>query len=329
MPRATSSFPSVQGLIEEYELDADQRLLIGEGGGAGALIPYIAERLGLKCEISRDAEVISSIGAALALVRDVVERVIPNPQPEDLLAIRREALEAGGAGGRRRQERRSDGRGRSADPPRARHRRRSGGDARQGPRRLDHRGRGARRCSPLDGGRAGDAAPCRRDLGTARLSHRGRGPRRRARRRPRRGNPRAAQPGAGVPVDPPNASPTSPRSGGRRRKTRTAARRCRACSSSTSTTLPTSRRSRRSASHGPGGERAGGTGCRPAHCADRRSCIDDKVGWRVSRVADPSHTRIARLAVVRWLTHCRMETGHTTPSAGVPRFAIADVPIGC
>ena len=84
----------VQSLIEEYELDADQRLLIGEGGGAGALIPYISERLGLGCEISKDAEVISSIGAALALVRDVVERIIPHPQPEDLQAIRREALEA-------------------------------------------------------------------------------------------------------------------------------------------------------------------------------------------------------------------------------------------
>jgi N-methylhydantoinase A/oxoprolinase/acetone carboxylase beta subunit len=86
--------PVVQGLIDEYELDPDQRLLIGEGGGAGSLIPHVAERLGLKCEISRDAEVISSIGAALALVRDVVERVIPNPQPQDLQAIRREALEA-------------------------------------------------------------------------------------------------------------------------------------------------------------------------------------------------------------------------------------------
>jgi N-methylhydantoinase A/oxoprolinase/acetone carboxylase beta subunit len=86
--------PVVETLVAEYELDADQRLLIGEGGGAGALVPYVSERLGLKCEISRDAEVISSIGAALALVRDVVERIIPHPQPEDLQAIRREALEA-------------------------------------------------------------------------------------------------------------------------------------------------------------------------------------------------------------------------------------------
>jgi len=86
--------PVVDGLIKEYQLDADQCLLIGEGGGAASLVPYTAERTGLKHEISKDAEVISSIGVALALVRDVVERVIPHPQPEDLQAIRREAIDA-------------------------------------------------------------------------------------------------------------------------------------------------------------------------------------------------------------------------------------------
>ncbi len=86
--------PVVDGLIKEYQLDADQCLLVGEGGGAASLIPYAAERLGLKYEISKDAEVISSIGVALALVRDVVERIIPHPQPEDLQAIRREAIAA-------------------------------------------------------------------------------------------------------------------------------------------------------------------------------------------------------------------------------------------
>ena len=86
--------PVVADLIKEYELDPDQQVLIGEGGGAAALVPYAAEQAGLKHEISRDAEVISSIGVALALVRDVVERIIPHPQPDDLLAIRREALDA-------------------------------------------------------------------------------------------------------------------------------------------------------------------------------------------------------------------------------------------
>jgi N-methylhydantoinase A/oxoprolinase/acetone carboxylase beta subunit len=91
---AAKVIPVIEALIKEYQLDADQCLLIGEGGGAAAIIPFVAERTGLKHEISKDAEIISSIGVALALVRDVVERVIPHPQPEDLQAIRREAREA-------------------------------------------------------------------------------------------------------------------------------------------------------------------------------------------------------------------------------------------
>ncbi|HEV3501700.1 MAG TPA: hydantoinase/oxoprolinase family protein [Bradyrhizobium sp.] len=86
--------PVVDDLIREYKLDRDQAVLVGEGGGAAALIPHASDRTGLRHVISKDAEVISSIGVALALVRDVVERVIPNPQPDDLKRIRREAFEA-------------------------------------------------------------------------------------------------------------------------------------------------------------------------------------------------------------------------------------------
>jgi len=86
--------PVVEQLIAEYGLDRDQAVLVGEGGGAGALIPFTAERMGLRHTISKDAEIISSIGVALALVREVVERVIPDPQPEEIRAIRREALDA-------------------------------------------------------------------------------------------------------------------------------------------------------------------------------------------------------------------------------------------
>jgi N-methylhydantoinase A len=86
--------PVVDDLIAEYRLDRDQALLVGEGGGAAALIPHASTRTGLHHEISKDAEVISSIGVALALVRDVVERVIPNAQPDDIKRIRREAFEA-------------------------------------------------------------------------------------------------------------------------------------------------------------------------------------------------------------------------------------------
>ncbi|MBN9086322.1 MAG: hypothetical protein J0J01_05400 [Reyranella sp.] len=94
LERATAKIlPTVEQLIAEYGLERDQ-LLVGEGGGAGALLPFVAERLGLRHVISPDAEVISSIGVALAMVREVVERVIADPTDDDLRAIRREARDA-------------------------------------------------------------------------------------------------------------------------------------------------------------------------------------------------------------------------------------------
>jgi len=95
LERATDKvIPVVHDLIAEYALDRDQAVLVGEGGGAAALIPFAAQRLKLSYQISPDAEVISSIGVALALVRETIERVIPNPTSEALKAIRREAFEA-------------------------------------------------------------------------------------------------------------------------------------------------------------------------------------------------------------------------------------------
>ena len=49
--------------------------------------------MGLKYSIPDNAEVISSIGVALAMVRDVVERVVPNPTPEDIRSIKAEAID--------------------------------------------------------------------------------------------------------------------------------------------------------------------------------------------------------------------------------------------
>lgn len=91
---AAKIVPVVESLIKEYRLDADQRVLIGEGGGVGALLPFVAGAMGLRYEISPDAEIISSIGAALAMVREVIERLIPHPTPDDLAAVRAEALSA-------------------------------------------------------------------------------------------------------------------------------------------------------------------------------------------------------------------------------------------
>jgi len=95
LERATATLKSaIDELIADYELDRATVVLVGGGGGAAALIPFAAHALGFEQRIARDAEVISPLGVALALVRDVVERTIVDPAPADLVRIRREAVEA-------------------------------------------------------------------------------------------------------------------------------------------------------------------------------------------------------------------------------------------
>lgn len=83
--------PTIEALVRDYELPRERTVLVGGGGGAASLVPFVAESLGFEHRIAKDAEVISPIGVALALVRDVVERTIVDPQPEDIVKIRREA----------------------------------------------------------------------------------------------------------------------------------------------------------------------------------------------------------------------------------------------
>ena len=76
--------PVITELAEKYKLEHDQISLVGVGGGAAALIGFCSDKMNLKYSIPENAEVISSIGVALAMVRDVVERVVPNPTQEDI-----------------------------------------------------------------------------------------------------------------------------------------------------------------------------------------------------------------------------------------------------
>jgi len=83
--------PVILDFCETYKLEKDQISLVGCGGGASALLPFTAEQISMQYSIPKNAEVISSIGVALAMVRDVVERVIPSPTTEDIAQIKREA----------------------------------------------------------------------------------------------------------------------------------------------------------------------------------------------------------------------------------------------
>lgn len=85
---------AITELIAEYHLARDQVVLVGGGGGAASLVPFTAKLMVLEHRIARNAEVISPIGVAMAMVRDTVERNIVDPSPEDILKVRREAAEA-------------------------------------------------------------------------------------------------------------------------------------------------------------------------------------------------------------------------------------------
>lgn len=91
--------PVIETLSAKYKIERNQISLVGVGGGAAALIPYSAEKLGMAYSIPENAEVISSIGVALAMVRDVIERVIPNPTKEDIIRLKQEATQLAIANG--------------------------------------------------------------------------------------------------------------------------------------------------------------------------------------------------------------------------------------
>lgn len=84
----------IDELIVEYNLDRATVELVGGGGGAASLVPYSGTLMNLPARLARKAEVISTIGVALAMVRDTIERNIVDPTPEQILQIRREAADA-------------------------------------------------------------------------------------------------------------------------------------------------------------------------------------------------------------------------------------------
>ena len=85
--------PVIEDLIAKYKIERDQIVLVGAGGGAGTLLTFTANDMGFKYQIPENAEVISSIGVALAMVREMVERTLPNPSAQDIAQLKKEAKE--------------------------------------------------------------------------------------------------------------------------------------------------------------------------------------------------------------------------------------------
>lgn len=84
----------LEALMKEYSLDPKTVEIIGGGGGAASLIFHTGTLMNVPARLARNAEVISTIGVALAMVRDQIERHVVDPSPADILQIRKEAAEA-------------------------------------------------------------------------------------------------------------------------------------------------------------------------------------------------------------------------------------------
>lgn len=77
-----------------HEHQMNKPLIVGLGGGAGGVIPAVAGRLGSPWEIPPDAEIISSIGDALSVVRVEVERTLARATAQAVAQVHREAESA-------------------------------------------------------------------------------------------------------------------------------------------------------------------------------------------------------------------------------------------
>lgn len=85
--------PVIEELIADYELDRSFITLVG-GGGSGAVVVYaLAEQMKFEARLAKNAPYISTIGVALAMVREQVERTVVAPTEDDIKRIRQEVIE--------------------------------------------------------------------------------------------------------------------------------------------------------------------------------------------------------------------------------------------
>jgi N-methylhydantoinase A len=77
----------VEHVVKEYKLKKERVVLVGGGGGASVLVPYIALKQQLQYKIAEHAEVISSIGVAAAMIHEEAEKSVTNPRLEDISAL--------------------------------------------------------------------------------------------------------------------------------------------------------------------------------------------------------------------------------------------------
>ncbi len=83
----------VNEMVEEYELDRKFITLVGGGGSGAVLVHALADKGGFKSKVAENAPYISTIGVALAMVREQIERSVVAPSEDDIKKIREDIIE--------------------------------------------------------------------------------------------------------------------------------------------------------------------------------------------------------------------------------------------
>ena len=83
----------VEDLIRDYGLNKDLIYLVGGGGSASVITPFLGEKAGIRHRIAKNAPYISTIGVALAMVREQLERNVTNPSQDDIRKIRSDIMD--------------------------------------------------------------------------------------------------------------------------------------------------------------------------------------------------------------------------------------------
>lgn len=83
----TASFEitkAISKILKEFKMEKAKTQIIGGGGGASVLVPFVAKQLGVLYKKAEHAEVISSIGVASSMIQEEIEHTISNPTPEQI-----------------------------------------------------------------------------------------------------------------------------------------------------------------------------------------------------------------------------------------------------
>ena len=85
---------AVSKALKEFRMKRSAARIIGGGGGASVLVPFVAKRLGIPYEKAAHAEVISSIGVASSMMREEAEVAMSEPSPGLVSGAHRKVHEA-------------------------------------------------------------------------------------------------------------------------------------------------------------------------------------------------------------------------------------------